>query len=1707
MDERQGKREDGKVKITQDQRHFLMEKNTELQQNQGIEETALSLPEDALSIRDQEVAELRNDVCRVMSLEYNTDTLLQKLGAELEAERDVSQQERERASRFQQLLRVTETERSRMEEQLAPVQVDWNSAKVHSHEALQDKTEKEELNSDIVRLTSVVQELQNRLKEEEETRRHLRDKYEADISNYELQLQTLEEDKEIYLAQLARDHFSGWNLPSASLRVSSCVVESLEDHSLLEQEGSDRFQLDGEVVLQRSVSQSYDFKNLHDSLDKIDLGKALLIQQCRDLAMQLEAREKQLKELQGEIHTSAKEVPEALERWSKATEALECVQQELEAERELRLRCEETLSSKTQEGDNLRDELQSCLQTQQEREERSRANLITELGEENELLLVQLRLQEQLVKDVLEKKLAGDSVTNELQALFGRQLSVLQEQRDRLQDMLDSQQAKILTTFELLGQRTLEVDSSLEELHHLQIGLAEGEESLLRADKEKTDLETRLVNAEQALRQGAQEKAAQESRAAELEIRAKNAENILKTAQAAFQTQLKDKDLDLQKLVAEREKVDMEHREKESALETDLARIRASLGDQERAHAVAMETLLRKEAEKLHNAVEEAADQLRGAQQEETFRLEEKHKEEVNDFNEEMQRKLSDLKVVLEEEQKKPIALIKQVHEREYQREMAELAARQREALNQLSAELKESMEAAHQAELLQTQAQQALELEALRLNLTNLHAAQLEVSQSALQRNKEVALESLRVGWSQDIAALQAQQQAELEKIREQAQRVEQQHRQEKDDLKHAWETQMLKDKTWMEEQQANHIEALKAEWQRESEQAQGELRSSLAETQESLSVARTQLEELRACRDQELHRLEEELSRARSEHDAATRVAEDLVASHKGVLQKHQDHARHLEELSVAGAERERQLQQQVERLQAEHMTLKSSSEQEVGHLLTQLECMRVSRQELEGLREQLLARSSQVEDVERLKREFSQQRRDIQEHNQSELESLRAYFEQRLRATEESYREEVGLLQRRLVKGAEENTALQAGDGSFLWEEKADEERNNLLAEINVKLENHKEELDSLRVQLEERHKQDLEHLRASMALMYREQVLQVKIDITDRYFSQIQDLKTKHSLELEQQRAKLSDSHVKEIIKLRLQSAQEAARQVERELEERGRALAEEYQAWMAQVHSEKARVQDLEAQMAALQKGHEERLKQVEEQRQEVVRRAEEKLKRDFVEQLRVTVLKARGQEREMVALELSREKEEELGRLRAELLNQAEGRLSALRVELERVAAEERGALGQRVRGLEEQLEEEQRRLRALRRGLEKERDPRILLVGQRIQAQYERELLTAKRTMAMEVRELNALLLEQAEAKLQEAQSRFQQQQKEVEEKLRQEQEAAVRELTKKHQEELESQKALLHEHVRKLELLEVDRRNSEETPRQGQGAELDALCAGLRIKHRAELEAQEAELQARHREDRDELEVQMLTNMDTLESTYLAEIQSIRDEQDRALQALRDSFDEARRETVRGHAAEVDRLRAQHRAQLGFITGELRRELAQVHMEESPATESEQGNGQEPRVEEQKPAEMDAVVTALQPGDGPTLDCGNLLSELRAELRSVAEERRRLLEAHRLLQKVLQEVVRRTITTEEEIHRQIGICVEPGLNHGGGPRTKRPPGGSENTPDEGRSTLWFSDRALTQKQPLLQDTGLHLYLRLPSTVIFTELSNDFSG
>ncbi|KAL1021956.1 hypothetical protein UPYG_G00020370 [Umbra pygmaea] len=1341
-----------------------------------------------------------------------------------------------------------------------------------------------------------------------------------------------------------------------------------------------------------------------------DLGKELLIQQCGDLQEELALRERENQVLMEEVTRNAGELEEARARWAQVSEELQEVRCELEEERDKRRREEEELSLKTQEEDNLKNKLSHLEQRDSfnrhleehegtplpnqamEHLKEEKALLLSRLeqqdtllsslrmkdkgeqskgqDEEKSVLLSRLRQQEQLVSSLQEVKQAGDSVSSEVHALFGRQLQSIQTHRDQLLALLEDTKARHKTTTALLGQKTLELDTVQKEMGRVQaeVEAVRQEAEMMRRrmeekERERAEVESELLcvrqnlnNLEEVQAQGAKR------RQEEVDTTLRNMEQLMEEELEEFQRQLLAKEDELED---EREKWEEERQEKEE----ELQGVKRLLEDQRRAREEEVKALLEKQVQ----AVEEAMERLGRIHSQEVQELQEKHQEEVQELRSRLEMELSEQRAAMEEEQKKQISLIKQVNEREYQRMVSEIMSQQREELSSLKAELsgeqRESMEAAHQAELLQTQSQHCLELEALRLSLANLHTAQLELTQTNLQREREAALSelqaSLREKWAQDRAVLQARQQFEVERLRadseDRSQRLQQEHQSNIDSLRLQFESRASEERASLEQQQAVELEALRSQWRHETEQTHAELHTRLSEAQAALSQTRTDLsaaqaslKELQVNSQKEIQRLEAELKLAFADRDAANRAVDDLVSSHQVVLQEKE--------------EQTQQLQEQMGRLQGEQVTLRQACAQEVSQLWAQLDNMRSSRQELGELKEQLLTRSSCVDDMERLKAQFNQQRREIKEQNEVELENLRRYFEQRLRVTEESYREEIALLQLRLVEGALEDSVLQTQDASFLSEGRGEEERNNLLSEITAKLEKHKEEFDALRTQLEEKHKQEHSHLRSSMGLSHREELLQVRSELTDRYYSDLQELKTRHALEMEQLRAKLSDSHVRELTRVRL----EAVRQVEVEVEQRMWCHAEELRTQMTIIQNLETRLADLSNTQALELHSH------------------TLKLKQSFAEELAERLAEEREQERGRLMKETTLRREEEMQRLRQELQEQEEMRASALREQLETGMEAERGTL-------QKDVEEAREELKALQTSLDNDQNPQAMAVRQTLEAQYEAELTRAKSSMAAEVTELTALLQEQGDHRLRQAQDRFQAERGELEQHLAQQGEVALGQLREEHKASMDLLRTtLLTQHGQEMETLQTDHnletasllashkaqldsmamqfaaKHKEElvvletSLESKRMAELDRLEAVLQETNQAQLEAREAELNRRHQEEKDELEKRMLGNMDTLEATYLREIQTLRDEK-AALEAEHRQEIQCERSRLN---QEAERLVVEQQA----VKEELRRQLAQLHMEKFTAMATELSHAHQKELSVQREALQVEHHTALE-------------------------------------------------------------------------------------------------------------------------------------
>ncbi|XP_025756941.1 pericentrin [Oreochromis niloticus] len=1398
-----------------------------------------------------------------------------------------------------------------------------------------------------------------------------------------------------------------------------------------------------------------------------NLEKELLSQQCEELREELALKERDLNVLKEEVIKSAEELEEARSRWAQVTEELREALQELEDEKEMRRQFEEEMNLKVHEQDSLRSKLCALSEeweqenvvmlTVKETEISAETSLLVsgtfpsdedeklvgELKEEETALQSHQKQQELLVSSLQEIKQTADLESTEFRD--DNQLQTLQANYEHLMSQLEETKTEHKAASTLLSQRPTELDTVLKELEttrvqilsvqteveRLEKELQQSLDSLHCAEKEKHELESqisclreKLTCSEEDRAQAVKERDEHSRREEEMDEQIKKMEQVLEEELEQFEKLLKAKDVELAEV---KEKWEEERLEKDK----EIFDVRHLLEEQMKEKVDEVKALLEKQAQ----AVEEATEKLKASHQQEIKDLMEKHQQEISDLNTRLETELLKQRASMEEEQKQQISLIKQVTEREHERMISELSAKHNEVVSQLktevSLELRESMEAAHQAELQQVQAQKAIELEALHLSLTTVHKSHLERSQENVEQEQTSALikvqASMQEKFDQEIALLQARHQSEVDQIKrknqEQQERLLELHHQDMEELKEQWETRVAQEGASMDEKQAKEIQDLRAEWEKDAEAMQANFQTSLLEIQNSLSATQAELtstqaslteaqeaasqkqsevqetqariEELQTSSKEQTQKLEE-LKRALAERDAAVCSLEEVISSNKALLQEKEQQALHLQE-------KEQQLQQEVSQLQEEKTLLKQSSDQEISQLWIQLESMRTSRQELGELKEQLLARSSRVDDIERLKMEFNEQKREIKEQNEAELESLRRYFEKRLHATEESYKEEIALLQLKLVEGALEDSLLKITDDGPLSQCQAQGDKDVL--SDTIQLEKHREMLDSLTLQLEAKHTMDLSNLRSSLTLSFEEEVQKVRADLTDHYYEELQEMKTRHALDLEQLRAKLSDRHLQELTRVHL----EAAMQVEAEVEHRIWSHTEELQTATTIIYT-------LENRVAALTEQHDAEIQNM------------QKMKQEFAEQL------ARLEE----ALELERSQaQENMNKLKEELQEKYESEISVLRSHHDEMAKEQAR--------LEKALHEEKEKLKSLQDALENDESQQVLLLKQKVEA-HDAELQKTKDCLSVEFKEL---LHEQVEMQLCQARERFQKEKAAVEQCLIEKYEASVA--------ELEHERAtLLNRHSKEMDTLNAKHK-----------AELDSLCAShkdqlsaktseLESKHnaelvaleaslgsklkedlerleetnRAKLEALEAELTLKHQEEKDELEKRMLSNMDTLEATYLKEVQTLRDEMAQ--------LEEKHREDLIFLNSEHKQLIESHTAAQLSIREELRKELAHVHMEKFKAMAAELSHVHKSELAAQKEALDTEHCKALETLKNQVLELEQQHSTALQELsQTYTAEKEQLTKQHQVQLQELKGVSARELEAcrrelEEESSRQ---------------------------------------------------------------------------
>ncbi|XP_074045960.1 pericentrin isoform X4 [Macrotis lagotis] len=1088
-----------------------------------------------------------------------------------------------------------------------------------------------------------------------------------------------------------------------------------------------------------------------------------------------------------------------------------------------------------------------------------------------------------------------------------------------------------------LGQKTTLEESLLQEVERLKAEITIKEKLLAQIVKEKNSVKNFFPKERENL----------EENIFELTETIKCLDKGQEHEKLEFSRQSKSAPLELQKLDAEIKAKTSDFMQVENhliqstiSLENAQEETEQGLQDEVQKAVCALEDV----QSELHNHYAKQMNQLRHQHEVERAQLRQEHQKEVEEISEQIKEKLDKQQQKWDEERKEQIFMIKKIHERERDREIAELICKHQDELKQLREELEskhqqmmeelqQHLAALHEADLQQVQTLHSRDLEALRLSLSHMHTAQLELTQANLRKEKETALVELREMLNdkraQEVALVQSRQQFELEHVKER-------HRKEKEEAAAEHQRQLadLEKKLDSEmEAHAQMLETLKGDWDSERGLCLRRLEEELSEKH------RAEMESMRESLRAQLADQQAELDKMSQDKAQAEAALQSLQAQHQRALQDLRQELRLQQQQYLEDADLKcREKQQELDMLQASYEELQAQSREEIQQLWAQLDCTRANRQELNEFKEQLLARASHMEQIEHLKRDFEQRQQQRKNEHESELEQLRIYFEQKLRDAEESYREDLHLLHQRLQE-VREDSFLDSADISWsigFVEEAAEVERKAHLEQLMLQLEQHKEGIAHLRLQLEEKHRDELEALKASLETSHKEKSM-----------AEMEKEKHQHCLDLEELHGRLTEEHRKEIIKVRLQCAQDAARQVEAEVAERvSLALEEDRQTKVTQLQSKEELISRLTEEVGLARTENAELQEKL--QHEICLKEEAEKMRHHLVEDHQKEIKKMREEIQQMI--QKDKDKEAHWQVQSRDLDKKAEERLAALALELNGQAEQEQQALRKtfdlRVMVMEQLRDQQAADIARLEQSLRQQEESRAQEeAAWKVQAAQDLEAATRR-------------LQEDCAMELQRSRVRFLEEQKETTQKFTERQDALFQELQEKHANELQ---------IQSLQLQETQKQQTESLTTELQTQhreEMDTLRTSLQIQHQAQLDARVAELQTHHCEEMDALRTSLQSQHQAQLDAQVAKLQTQHHEE---MDTLRTSLQSQHQVQLDARVAE---LQTQHREEMGA----LRASLQSQHQAQLDARVAE--------LQTQSHEEMDALRTSLQSQHQAQLD-----------------------------------------------------------------------------------------------------------------------------
>nr|CAB3264710.1 putative leucine-rich repeat-containing protein DDB_G0290503 [Phallusia mammillata] len=799
-------------------------------------------------------------------------------------------------------------------------------------------------------------------------------------------------------------------------------------------------------------------------------------------------------------------------------------------------------------------------------------------------------MEEKALCEDLENRLEmSDTVSSEIQASFSKQLEQLEEERDTLRQQLRQSQT-----------RAKESSVSKKQIKDL-------EDEVVSYQKELADATQRIEETEKAKRNLRDDIERMEESADKL----KKTKSALETELEAMKDHLNESKLEMQQLNEMHEKKSKEHEDSLAQLQADLDTVtQTAVQDKE------------DNEKKLQDCKNEHSEELKN--------LHSQHHRQMDEVKVEMQRQLDATRAQMENERKGQLESVKDVHEKSRDREVVRMQEEHDAKLQELiDSHQKELKSLRIEAEEIKTFGEERLRIE-LKEEFENQLEKELDLLRRRLDQENELSQAELVEKHRDDLDNLKQQHKSDLEcqmeeVLKQQGLANENTLQAQKAELDEALEVMKLEFKNAQETLEREHAESIakiEADFGNMQSEKDKAVEKVSVEAEEALKQANQQREELKteiSDLQQKLQSLTEELGQT----NETALLKQDSLDQEQDIRQDIEQELQSLkEELSAVQNERDQifsQAEESQKRLAALHLeeteklndeiaNLNNDHRQKIESMQIEIDGLRTSRTDLQDLKSQLLARAASVEDLEKMRADFAEEKESLIKMHDEEMEKIRLDHEEESRNYQEKLEQLLSDLNASQEKLADissspmllesspmrsvsamsdyDSSNVQAlnkdyrsamtltnvSDVSGLSETPLDEEDEEEESKDKTADEKHLEE-EILKQQLEEMKRvldevqQELEKNQAS-----HEEVVQSLMEDHARAMEELnqtqqqdketvlEELRTQHEeamntlrKELDEATKVIKEDHPHEIMQIRLQCASDTARQVEEDTE--------------------------------------------------------------------------------------------------------------------------------------------------------------------------------------------------------------------------------------------------------------------------------------------------------------------------------------------------------------------------------------------------------------------------------------------------------------------------------------------------------------------------------------------------------------------------